>query len=61
MSEYPDVLLEEIQACPSPREVNFYTKLVPEVAAISKAPYRMAPVELKELNSALVTLRKGVY
>jgi len=33
------------------REVNFHIDLAPRTAPISKASYRMAPVELQELKT----------
>nr|GEZ69065.1 retrotransposon protein, putative, Ty3-gypsy subclass [Tanacetum cinerariifolium] len=41
---------------PSEREVEFGIKLVPGNQPISKAPYRMAPIELKELKEQLKEL-----
>lgn len=35
------------------KEIDFEIELVPDVDPISKAPYRMAPVELKELHTQL--------
>nr|GFC69698.1 RVP_2 domain-containing protein [Tanacetum cinerariifolium] len=38
---------------PPIREVEFNIKLIPGSEPISKAPYRMAPIELKELKDQL--------
>lgn len=38
---------------PPKREVEFSIDLVPGTAPILKAPYRMAPVEVKELKVQL--------
>ncbi|GJS73809.1 putative reverse transcriptase domain-containing protein [Tanacetum coccineum] len=41
---------------PPEHEVEFTIKLIPGAQPISKAPYKMAPVELKELNDQLQEL-----
>nr|GFD55503.1 putative reverse transcriptase domain-containing protein [Tanacetum cinerariifolium] len=46
----------ELPGIPPVREVEFNIKLVPGAEPISKAPYRMAPVELKELKDQLQEL-----
>ena len=38
---------------PSDREIKFSVNLIPGVAPISKALYRLGPVELKELKAKL--------
>ncbi|KAL4028493.1 hypothetical protein IC575_011690 [Cucumis melo] len=48
--EYPDVFPDELPGLPPPREVDFAIELEPGTAPISRAPYRMAPAELKELK-----------
>jgi hypothetical protein len=48
--EFPDVFPDEITDMPPQREVEFGIELVPGTTPISKAPYRMAPTELKELE-----------
>jgi len=35
---------------PLPREAEFYVNLILQATPISKTPYRIAPVELKELK-----------
>nr|GFD14643.1 putative reverse transcriptase domain-containing protein [Tanacetum cinerariifolium] len=49
VSEFPDVFPDELPGIPSVREVEFNIGLIPGAEPISKAPYRMAPIELKEL------------
>ena len=46
--DFPDVFPEELLGLLPSREVEFSIKLVPGTEPISKAPYRMAPNELKE-------------
>ncbi|KAA0066035.1 gag protease polyprotein [Cucumis melo var. makuwa] len=48
--DYPDVFPEELPGLPPHREVEFAIELEPGTVPISKAPYRMAPAELKELK-----------
>ncbi|KAA0065587.1 ty3-gypsy retrotransposon protein [Cucumis melo var. makuwa] len=54
--EYPDVFPEELLGLPPPREIDFAIELEPDTAPISRAPYRMAPAELKELKVQLQEL-----
>nr|GFC29185.1 putative reverse transcriptase domain, aspartic peptidase domain protein [Tanacetum cinerariifolium] len=48
VSEFPDVFPDELPGIPPVREVEFSIELIPGAEPISKAPYRMAPIELKE-------------
>ena len=58
--EFPDVFPEELPGLPPDREIEFSIDLAPGTAPISIAPYRMAPVELKELKEQLQDLmQKG--
>ncbi|KAL0555978.1 hypothetical protein IC582_004481 [Cucumis melo] len=54
--EYPDVFPDELPGLPPPREIDFAIELEPGTAPISRAPYRMAPTELKELKVQLQKL-----
>ncbi|XP_019184997.1 PREDICTED: uncharacterized protein LOC109179978 [Ipomoea nil] len=54
--EFLNVFLEEIPGIPPPREVEFSVDLVPGTTPISKAPYRLAPKEMKELKTQLQEL-----
>ncbi|KAA0050673.1 pol protein [Cucumis melo var. makuwa] len=53
---YPDVFPEELPRLPPHREVEFAIELEPGTVPISRAPYRMAPAELKELKVQLQKL-----
>jgi hypothetical protein len=53
MFEYPDVFLSDYSGLPPQREVEFGIECVPDTNPISKAPYRMASSELKELKEQL--------
>ena len=48
--EFSDVFLEDLPGIPQDREIDFKIELAPGIEPISKAPYRMAPLELKELK-----------
>ncbi|KAK4392374.1 hypothetical protein Sango_2015200 [Sesamum angolense] len=54
--EFPYVFPEELPGLPPHREVNFEIETIPRAAPISIAPYRMAPLELKELKKQLEEL-----
>ncbi|KAL0537606.1 hypothetical protein IC582_026589 [Cucumis melo] len=54
--DYPDVFPEELPGLPPHREVEFAIELEPGTIPISRAPYRMAPAELKELKVQLQEL-----
>ena len=54
--EFPDVFLEELLSIPLEREVDLSIEIVPRTAPISRASYRMAPFELKELRLQLQEL-----
>ena len=53
VAEFPDVFPDELPGLPPKRAVQFVISLAPGVTPISKAPYRMALAELKELKSQL--------
>ncbi|KAL8155318.1 hypothetical protein AgCh_000627 [Apium graveolens] len=44
---------ENLPGLPPDREIEFAIELAPGTAPVSKAPYRLAPVEMKELASQL--------
>nr|GFC52770.1 putative reverse transcriptase domain-containing protein [Tanacetum cinerariifolium] len=54
--EFPDVFLDELPGIPPVREVEFNIEHIPGVEPISKDPYRMAQIELKELKDRLQEL-----
>ena len=53
VSECVDVFLEDLAGLSSNREIEFSIDLVPNTTPISKAPYRMAQLELRELQTQL--------
>nr|GFD33166.1 reverse transcriptase [Tanacetum cinerariifolium] len=54
--DFSDVFPEELPGIPPKRKVEFGIELIPGIQPISKAPYRMAPIELKELKEQLQEL-----
>ena len=54
--EFPDVFPEDLPGIPIDREIEFSFDLLPGTSPILKAPYQMAPIELKELKEQLQKL-----
>ncbi|GJY71454.1 putative reverse transcriptase domain-containing protein [Tanacetum coccineum] len=54
--EFPDVFLEDFPGLPPSRQVEFKIELVPGAAPVARAPYRLAPSEMKELARQLQEL-----
>ena len=54
--DYPDVFPEELPELPPHREIDFAIDIVPGFTLAFITPYRMAPVELKELKLQLQEL-----
>ncbi|GKC14300.1 putative reverse transcriptase domain-containing protein [Tanacetum coccineum] len=51
--DFPEVFPEDLPEVPPTRQVEFQIDLVPGVAPITRAPYRLAPSELQELSTQL--------
>ena len=56
VQNFVEVFPEELPGLPPEREISFEIELLPGTAPVSKAPYRMAPAELKELQTQLQEL-----
>ncbi|GJR73014.1 putative reverse transcriptase domain-containing protein [Tanacetum coccineum] len=54
--DFPEVFPEELPGLPLPRQVEFRIDLIPDVAHVACAPYRLAPSEMKELSKQLQEL-----
>ena len=54
--DYPDVFPKEFLGLPPQREIEFAINVVPGATQASITPYKMAPVELKELKLQLQEL-----
>ena len=50
ISDHLDVFSKELLGLPPHREIEFAIDVVPSATSASITPYRMAPVELKELK-----------
>nr|GFC36183.1 putative reverse transcriptase domain-containing protein [Tanacetum cinerariifolium] len=55
---FPEVFPEELPGFPPIRPVEFQIDLVPGAALVARAPYRLAPSEMKELVKQLKELSK---
>nr|GFA45106.1 putative reverse transcriptase domain-containing protein [Tanacetum cinerariifolium] len=51
-----EVFPEDLPGVPLTRQVEFQIDLVPGVALVTRAPYRLAPSEMKELSNHLQEL-----
>ncbi|GJV96213.1 putative reverse transcriptase domain-containing protein [Tanacetum coccineum] len=47
--DFPEVFPEDLPGLPPTRQVEFQIDLVPGAAPVARAPYRLAPSEMKEL------------
>ena len=56
VKDFSDVFLEELPGIPPEREMDLSIEILPGTAPTSRAPYRMAPTELKELKIQLQEL-----
>ncbi|GJR84785.1 putative reverse transcriptase domain-containing protein [Tanacetum coccineum] len=54
--DFPKVFLEDLPGLPPTRQVEFQIDLVPGAAPVARAPYRLAPSEMKELSEQLKEL-----
>ncbi|GJV47993.1 putative nucleotidyltransferase, ribonuclease H [Tanacetum coccineum] len=54
--DFPEVFPEDLPGLPLTRQVEFQIDLVPGVAPVALAPYRLAPSEMKELSEQLKEL-----
>ena len=58
VSDFPDVFPKELIGLPPQREIEVAIDIVPGATPASITPYRMAPVELKELKLQLQELQE---
>ncbi|GJY12955.1 putative reverse transcriptase domain-containing protein [Tanacetum coccineum] len=54
--DFPEVFPEDLPGIPPARQVEFQIDLVPGAAPVARAPYRLAPSEMKELAEQLQEL-----
>nr|GFB72992.1 putative reverse transcriptase domain-containing protein [Tanacetum cinerariifolium] len=56
VQDFPEVFLEDLSGILPNRQVEFQIDLIPGVAPVVWAPYRLAPSEMKELSDQLKEL-----
>ncbi|XP_073152831.1 uncharacterized protein [Henckelia pumila] len=54
--DFEDVFPDKVAGIPPDIEVEFSIDLIPGIVPISKAPYRLAPIEMKELKEQIQEL-----
>ncbi|GKC15560.1 putative reverse transcriptase domain-containing protein [Tanacetum coccineum] len=54
--DFPEVFPEDFSGIPPARQVEFQIDLIPDAALVARAPYRLAPSEMKELSDQLKEL-----
>ncbi|GJX74757.1 putative reverse transcriptase domain-containing protein [Tanacetum coccineum] len=54
--DFPKVFPKELSGLPPTRQVEFQIDLMPGAAPVARAPYRLAPSEMKELSEQLQEL-----
>ena len=61
INEFPYVFPDDLPGLPTYREIEFVIELAPGMKPVSKSPYRMAPVEMRELATQMQDLSdKGI-
>nr|GEV11099.1 putative reverse transcriptase domain-containing protein [Tanacetum cinerariifolium] len=56
VQDFPEVFPEDLLGLPPTRQVEFQIYLIPGVAPVARAPYRLAQSEMKELSDQLKEL-----
>ncbi|GJT56799.1 putative reverse transcriptase domain-containing protein [Tanacetum coccineum] len=56
VQDFPEVFPEDLSGLPLTRQVEFQIDLIPGAAPVARAPYRLAPSEMKELSEQLKEL-----
>nr|GEU93924.1 putative reverse transcriptase domain-containing protein [Tanacetum cinerariifolium] len=51
--DFPEVFSDKLPGLPPPRQLEFRIDLIPGAAPVARAPYRLAPSEMKELSEQL--------
>ncbi|GJR40375.1 putative reverse transcriptase domain-containing protein [Tanacetum coccineum] len=51
VQDFPKVFPDDLPGIPPTRQVEFQIDLIPGAAPVARAPYRLAPSEMKELRS----------
>ncbi|GJZ08362.1 hypothetical protein Tco_0542645, partial [Tanacetum coccineum] len=61
VKDFPEVFCENLSGIPPARQVEFQIDLVPGIAPVVRAPYRLAPSEMKELAEQLQELSENGF
>ncbi|GKD32967.1 hypothetical protein Tco_1248476 [Tanacetum coccineum] len=56
IQNFPEVFPKDLPGLPLTRQVEFQIDLIPGAAPTARAPYRLAPSEMKELSDQLQEL-----
>ncbi|GJS34265.1 putative reverse transcriptase domain-containing protein [Tanacetum coccineum] len=56
VQDFPEVFPEDLPGIPPTRQVEFQIDLIPGAVPVARAPYRLAPSEMKELSDQLKEL-----
>ncbi|GKD57332.1 putative reverse transcriptase domain-containing protein, partial [Tanacetum coccineum] len=56
IQDFPEVFPEDLPGLPPTRQVEFQIDLIPGVAPVTQAPYRLAPSKMKDLSDKLKEL-----
>ncbi|GJW01999.1 putative reverse transcriptase domain-containing protein [Tanacetum coccineum] len=56
VQDFPEVFFKDLSGIPPTRQVEFQMDLIPGVAPVARASYRLAPSEMKELSDQLKEL-----
>nr|GEY72809.1 hypothetical protein [Tanacetum cinerariifolium] len=53
IQDFPEAFLNELPGLPPPRQVEFRIDLIPSAVPVARAPYHLAPSEMKEFSEKL--------
>ncbi|GKC48813.1 putative reverse transcriptase domain-containing protein [Tanacetum coccineum] len=56
VKDFPEVFPKDLPGLPPTRQVEFHIELIPGATPVARAPYRLAPVEMKEVAEHLKVL-----
>ncbi|GKB79719.1 hypothetical protein Tco_0946614 [Tanacetum coccineum] len=59
--DFPKVFPDELPGLPPPRKVEFRIDLVSGAAPVARAPYHLAPSEMRELSEQLRVVGERIY
>ncbi|GJT20482.1 putative reverse transcriptase domain-containing protein [Tanacetum coccineum] len=61
LRDFPEVFPEDLSGIPPTRQVEFQIDLIPGIAPVARAPYRLSSSEMKELLDQLQELSDKVF